>query len=177
MKSAYSLKIDSVNRIATGQDLKLSIGKRSIKITIFLFLGLWCLGFTYASLFPQSKMIVLYPLVKQFYSTVCHQIAYKSIEINGFNFLVCARCSGIYFGGLLSSIIFLFFSVPYSFKISYIFIAAIPMAADVILYSIGIYSYSKIIALATGFLFGFFVVSFILISLENFFIKRKYKDQ
>ena len=176
MKSEYSLKINSVNKIAVGKDSKSFMWERFVKIIIFLFLAMWCLGFTYASLFPKSNMVVLYPIFKQFYSAVCHQIAYKSIEINSIHFLVCARCSGIYFGGLLSSIIFLFTFRNIHLKVNYIFIAAIPMLIDVILYSTGIYSYSKIIALGTGLLFGFVVVSFILLSIENILLKGNNKD-
>jgi len=177
MKSGYSLKINSVKDIAINKDSKSFIGKGLARIIIFLFLAMWCLGFTYASLFPKSNMVVLYPLLKQFYSTVCHQIAYKSIEINGIHFLVCARCSGIYFGGLLSSIIFLFAFRNIPLKVNYIFVAAIPMLIDIILYSTGIYNYSKIIALGTGLFFGFVVVSFILLSIENILLKENSKDQ
>ena len=176
MKSGYLLKIDSVNEVPFENDLSSFKGIRFIRIIIFLSLAIWCLGFTYASLFPKSQMIVLYPLLKQVYSSVCHQIPYKSIEINGINFLVCARCSGIYFGGLFSSMIFLFSSGNYSLKVIYLFIAAIPMVIDVILYSTGVYTYSKIIALFTGLLFGFVVVSFILFSIEKILLKGNNKD-
>ena len=176
MKSGYLLKINSVNEAPVENDLSSFIGIRSIRIIIFLSLAIWCLGFTYASLFPKSQMVILYPLLKQVYSTVCHQIPYKSIEVNGINFLVCARCSGIYFGGLLISMFFLFSFRNYSLKVSYLFIAAIPMLTDVILYSTGVYAYSKIIALVTGFIFGFVVVSFILSSIEKILLKGNNKD-
>jgi uncharacterized membrane protein len=112
------------------------------------------------------------PELKQFYSSVCHQIGYKTIQLNGINFLVCARCSGIYFGGLIASIIFLFSSKSRSLKINYLFIAAIPMLVDVILYSTGVYEYSKIIALSSGLLFGFVSISILFIIIENYLLEN-----
>lgn len=166
-----------MNEIVLNNDLQITTERRLLRIIIFISLTIWCFGFTFASLLPKSEIIVLYPLVKQFYSSVCHQAAYKSIEMNGMNFLVCARCTGIYFGGLFSSILLLFFYKSYSLKVNHLFIAAVPMILDVIFYSSGIYRYSKITALSTGFLFGFVLVSFILSSIENFLLKRNNKDQ
>jgi uncharacterized membrane protein len=172
MRFGYSQKTNFMIETAIEKELKLSANKSIINFSIFLSLLLWCFGFTYASLFPKSRMLILYPLLKGFYSSVCHQIGYKTIQLNGINFLVCARCSGIYFGGLIASVIFLFSSRPHTLKINYLFIAAIPMLLDVFLYSIGAYEYSKIIALSTGFIFGFVTISILLIIIENYLIKE-----
>lgn len=151
------------------------IQRRTVRIIIFLSLLLWCFGFPFASLFPKSEAIIFYPFLKQIYSTVCHQIDYKSLGINGINFLVCARCSGIYLGSLLSSVLFLFLTEKISSKIDYLFISAAPMLIDVIFYSTGIYPYSKIIAFITGLIFGFAVIGFILISIEDHLLKGHIK--
>ena len=177
MKYAYLAKIDPIYEIGIEKGSRFLNGKKSFRIIAFFILAIWCFGFTFGSLFPQSKALILYPLIKEFYSTVCHQIAYKTIEMNGINFLVCARCSGIYFGGLLSSIVFLLTTRSYKLDVKFIFLAAIPMAIDVILYSSGVYTYSKTIALATGFLFGFITIGFVLTSIENLFIKGNNKVQ
>ena len=177
MKSAYLAKINPIFETETEEEFRLLNGKKSFRIIAFFILAIWCFGFTFGSLFTQSKALILYPLIKEFYSTVCHQIAYKTIEMNGINFLVCARCSGIYFGGLLSSIIFLFTTRSYKLDVKFIFLAAIPMTIDVILHSSDVYTYSKIIALATGFIFGFVTIGFVLISIENLFIKGNNKVQ
>jgi uncharacterized membrane protein len=172
MKFGFSQKTNFMNEIAIESEFKFSVNKKVIRFIIFLSLLLWCLGFTYASLFPKSQMIILYPLFKQFYSSVCHQIDYKTIQLNGINFLVCARCSGIYFGGLVASILFLFSSKSHSIEINYLFIAAFPMLIDVILYSTGVYQYSKLIALGSGLLFGFVAISILLIIIENYLLKE-----
>ena len=161
-----------MNEIALSYDIRPIFRKKIIRVIVFLTLTVWCLGFTFASLFPKSQMIIVYPLIKQFYSSVCHQINYKCIEINGINFLVCARCSGIYFGALLSSAILLFFSGSNTLDVKYIVIASIPMFIDVVLYSTGIYSYSKFTALSTGLIFGFVSGSFIIFSIENLLLKK-----
>jgi uncharacterized membrane protein len=172
MRFGYTREANLMIDTAIEKGFKLSANKAVIRFFIFLSLLLWCLGFTYASLFPNSRMLILYPLLKQFYSSVCHQIGYKTIQLNGINFLVCARCSGIYFGGLIASIIFLFSSKSRSLKINYLFIAAIPMLVDVILYSTGVYEYSKIIALSSGLLFGFVSISILFIIIENYLLEN-----
>jgi uncharacterized membrane protein len=156
---------------AIEKEFKFSANKTVIRFFIFLSLLIWCFGFTYASLFPNSRMLIMYPLLKEFYSSVCHQIGYKTIQLNGINFLVCARCSGIYFGGLIASIVFLFYPKSHTLKINYLFIAAIPMLVDVALYSLGVYEYSKIIALSSGLLFGFISISILLIIIESYLLK------
>jgi uncharacterized membrane protein len=173
MKFGFSQKTNLMIDTATEKEIKFAANKTIMRFIIFLSLLLWCLGFTYASLFPNSRMLILYPLIKEFYSSVCHQIGYKTIQINGINFLVCARCSGIYFGGLIASVIFLFSSKSHTLKINYLFIAAIPMLTDVLLYSLGVYEYSKIIALSSGLLFGFVSISILLLIIENYLLKEK----
>ena len=84
------------------------IQRRTVRIIILSSLFFWCLGFTFNSFSPKSGAIIFYPFLKQIYSTVCHQTDYKSIEFNGINFLVCARCCGIYFGALLGAVYLLF---------------------------------------------------------------------
>jgi uncharacterized membrane protein len=172
MKFGFSPGTNLMIDTAIEKEIKFAANKTVIRFIIFLSLLLWCLGFTYASLFPNSRMIILYPLIKEFYSAVCHQIGYKTIQLNGINFLVCARCSGIYFGGLIASLIFLFSSKSHSLKINYLFIAAIPMLIDVSLYSLGVYEYSKIIALSSGLLFGFVSIGILLIIIENYLLKE-----
>ncbi len=165
----------NMNQVTINYNPQIRIERTQFRIVFFLSLMTWCFGFTFASLFPKSEAIILYPLLKQFYSTVCHQMDYKSFELNGSHFLVCARCTGIYFGGLITSLIFLFLRAGIILKIKYLFIAASPMFVDVILYSSGVYPYSKVIALITGFLFGSVTAGIILLTVDNFLLKEKSK--
>ena len=57
-------------------------------------------------------------------------------------------------GFYLVSIVSLFYAIKKEPKLEILLIAAIPMIADVILYSLGFYDYSKTLALLTGVLLG-----------------------
>jgi uncharacterized membrane protein len=116
----------------------------------------------------------IYPFQKMLYSNVCHQDVNKSFACNCIPFLVCARCSGIYFGALISSVVILISNIKLKFKTKYLYLLSIPMLLDVFFYSIGIYPYNKFIASSTGFLFGSSIFLYILSALENLlFINQK----
>ena len=109
-----------------------------------------------------------------FYSIVCHQDINKTFTCNGTPFLVCARCTGIYFGAFFISVIILLGNFSFGFKTKYLYTLSVPMLLDVILYSSGIYNYDKYIASFTGFLFGCSIFLYILSAIEYFLlIKQK----
>ncbi len=108
----------------------------------------------------------VYPYLKLGYSTVCHQTLEKSFTCSNTPFLVCSRCTGIYFSVLITSFILLFIKTNIQIKTATLFFLSIPVLTDVILYSIGIYGYNKIIAVFTGILFGSAVFLYILNAIE-----------
>ncbi len=125
------------------------------KIILFSLIIIWCAGFLIEFIIPVfNNAAYALPFLDKFYSLVCHQNPHKLITINGYSTLVCARCTGIYFGFLISAAIFIFIVNITEPKIKYFIFAGIPMALDVLLYSIGVYPYSKTIALITGLLLG-----------------------
>ena len=133
-----------------------------LKLLFFVLILLWVLGIFIEVIIPQSDSFAsLYPYLKILYSHVCHQQPEKTLSIEGHNLLVCSRCTGIYLGSLLSSLILLFVSVIKVSKIKYFIFATILMLIDVILYSIGVYSYSKELALFSGILFGIAGIAYI----------------
>lgn len=150
----------------------LLLSRKSLRIFILLILILWCTGFSINLFFPDNGILVLYPLLKQVYAGVCHQVGYKSFEVNNLHLLVCARCSGIYFGALLSILGLIFIPVRINHPIKYLFLSALPMFIDIIFYSSGIYIYSKWIAFVTGILFGSVAIVYILVSIENILFKE-----
>ena len=83
--------------------------------------------------------------------------------------LVCARCTGIYFGASAASLLFLFPVKLKAFHLKYFLIASIPLAADVIFYNTGVYAYNKIVSLFTGIVWGSVVFIFILTAIEKYF--------
>ena len=126
-----------------------------LKLLFFLLILVWIVGILIEFLIPQFEILtMLYPSLKIFYSHVCHQQFEKTISIDGHSLLVCSRCFGIYSGSLVSSFILIFFSLIRIHRIKYLILGTLPMIIDVILYSIGIYFYSKQIAFFSGFLFG-----------------------
>ncbi len=123
-------------------------------LLIFLLILVWCIGFLWEIIihfFPTS--IYLLPFLKYNYSIVCHTDTEKLFSFFGYNTLVCSRCAGIYFGGLLSSFLVLL-GLKKNITTKILFLTSIPLILDVILYSVNIYLYSKYIALLTGFLLG-----------------------
>jgi len=107
------------------------------------------------------------------YSKVCHQNMSKSFVCNDIPLLVCARCTGIYFGSAITSLVFLFFFKTIILKTRYLLIFSTPVLIDVISISLKIYPYNKIISSGTGFLFGSVVFIYILSGIENLLFTKK----
>lgn len=90
--------------------------------------------------------------------------------------MVCARCTGIYFGAMITAILNL---LPVSVSISkrLLFYSAIPMLVDVILIHLGVYQYNKVISFITGNIFGASVFIFIFEIIKDYFVElTKEKD-
>ena len=149
-------------------------GKKLLLRTVLFFAVLiWCAGIVYNSVLPESAYTVLSSVfVKKIYGAVCHQRIAKTFKFNGHYFFVCARCTGIYFGALVVSIISLISLHKLPKKMMLLYISTVPMLIDVISTTAGIYNYSKLIALITGIFFGSAVFAYILAVLENNFVDK-----
>jgi len=88
--------------------------------------------------------------------------------------LVCARCAGIYFGGLIAGLSSLFIALPSTTR-RVLFFALIPLIMDVSLTFTGVYSYSQFVAFATGLTFGSVLYLLGISELENLFSTKRYK--
>jgi uncharacterized membrane protein len=143
-----------------------------LRLIIFFAILFWCAGFTF-TVFSNgsSASIASIPILNIFYNNVCHQDESKLISFNGFNFLVCSRCSGIYFGALLSSV-FLLLSFKRNITYRIFSIAAIFLLVDVILNNFLLGSYNKISAFATGLFFGFACLSIFIHQLESHILTK-----
>jgi uncharacterized membrane protein len=148
--------------------------KISLRLILFFMLIVWCFGFSFESLFPNSSLAAIsYPLLKHAYGEVCHQIPSKTFVIENHRLLVCARCTGIYLGALVFSFLSLFFFRKLNLGIKLLYISLVPILIDVIFSSLDIYKYSKLIAFGTGIFFGSIVFIYILTTLENNFVDKK----
>ena len=140
-----------------------------IKSLLTILLSLWCFGIIVPALSNsgESKIFSTFFLNK-FYSLVCHQNPNKTFILNGNELEVCARCTGIYFGAFLFSILTFVFPVPEIKSKNLLIAGMIPMLIDVVFYSTGIYSYSKAIAFSTGLILGSVCILYIFVSLDHF---------
>jgi uncharacterized membrane protein len=175
LKALYTDRKE-MHSISLNNYLTLGLKKHQIKLfsfrlILFVALSCWCIGFLIGSIFPGSAYsIIALPFLKKFYGIICHQRIEKSFFYNGHYFMVCARCTGIYTGALITSFISLFTLHKLSESIKILSIAAIPMIIDVISTTTGIYSYNKFLALLTGIFFGSAVFAYILAAIENNFV-------
>ena len=148
--------------------------KKNVRFLFFIVVLFWCIGFASQSLFPGSGFaIVTYPVLKRFYGTVCHQVDVKTFSFMGHKLFVCARCTGIYMGALLTSFSALFFFPRLKLGIKLLYAAILPVIIDVVMSTLDIYRYSKYLAFFTGLFFGSVVFIYILDAIENHFNGNK----
>lgn len=126
-----------------------------IRLIILLTLSLWLFGIFIEWFIPLvPHFFLLFPFLEKSYSLVCHQQQSKLLGETIYHSLVCSRCAGIYVGLFISSLASLIIKNYKEPSQKLIIFAAIPMLADVFLYSIGTYNYSKYLAFITGLLLG-----------------------
>lgn len=149
---------------------------KKLHISISLLLLIWCFGFMFELLIPlNEKMIYPALFLKKAYSVVCHQDTDKLLQVGNSSLMVCARCTGIYIGALITSIVPLFVRISFRHFLKNnvaLIIAAFFILFDVTASSIGLYNYSKTIAFVTGFVFGSVIIFYILESVKLFFSSK-----
>ena len=122
---------------------------------LFILLLIWCAGiFLEWFLHFEDDLLFALPFLQRTYSLVCHQEKAKLLLFDHGETLTCARCTGIYLGLLFTSLLVIFVRPRNYPHIKFLILASVPMIADVILYSLNIYNYSKTVAFATGSLLG-----------------------
>ncbi len=139
------------------------------KFAIVLILLIWNLGnFIEFYIHLADFLLFFHLFFNHLFSFVCHQDAEKLISFWGKSTLLCTRCSGIYFGAFLFSIVNIFTKQAKSIKTKLLFFSAIPLIFDVTFTSFGIYNYSKIIAFSTGIVLGFVGLQFLISTIFTF---------
>ncbi len=142
-----------------------------LRLGVLFFIAIWSLGII-SPCFNFDLASAFYPFQKQIYSTVCHQNINKSFICNDIYFLVCARCTGIYSGALISAFVIIFYSKEFLLRTKYLIIFSIPMLLDVILLNFGLYNYIHLLSATTGLLFGSTVFLYILSAIENLLFSK-----
>jgi len=138
-------------------------------VLILFFTALWIAGFSIFSFLPKdSSLQAFYPLSKMTYGRVCHQDVDKSFLVNGFHFLVCSRCTGIYLGAFIGIFIYLFSIRKYLVDaLGYLGFFYLLLMADVIANNYIFTSYNKTTAFFSGYLFSFIAVNFVILELKK----------
>ncbi|MCX6174296.1 MAG: DUF2085 domain-containing protein [Ignavibacteriales bacterium] len=148
--------------------------KRSYSLILFFLFLIWFLGiFIEWFIKIDEHFVFALPYLQKTYSLVCHQEKNKLLLFDGIETLTCARCTGIYLGLLLSSLLVLFKLPKRKLHIKILLVAAAPMIADVLLTSLNIYAYSKLIAFFTGLLLGSFGFFYLYAGLNNLILELK----
>lgn len=144
-------------------------------VIFFLFILIWCIGIISPTIFHSEKsFLIAKPFLNQVYSTVCHQQYAKTISIGGESIFVCSRCAGIYIGLLLASAISLFIILRIK-TFNFLLLTVVLLLLDVTLSSYKIYSYSKVLASLTGFLFSSAIFLFFIDEMRNYQSSRNYE--
>ena len=105
-------------------------------------------------------------LIYFIFSPLCHQIPERSFHIFGFQLAVCSRCTGIYLGLFIGSVLYPF--LPFLRKqklppLKLFILLAFPMGIDVFGNVLNLWISPNIIRSLTGFIFGI-ILPFYLIS-------------
>ena len=88
----------------------------------------------------------------------CHQLSERSFFVSGRQFHICARCTGLFVGYVVSPIL-----IPWRYYSLYLFpIAALCMLIDGITQMLNWRTSNNILRLLTGFSFGFTFLSFLI---------------
>jgi hypothetical protein len=128
-------------------------------LTLVWFVGIFSGILSTISPFSRNYTGLVFLFTDKIYSIVCHQETAKSFFIDGNKLEVCARCTGIYSGAVIFSIAGLLFR-----KLR-------PRDKKWLLYSAGIYDYSKWVAFSTGMILGSASILYIFTGIEDYFLE------
>jgi uncharacterized membrane protein len=102
-------------------------------------------------------------------SSGCHQMAERSFSINGLQFPICARCTGVLIGNIIALAMFFFYTLP----TVYCIIGCAVMFLDWLIQYVGIRKSTNIRRLTTGIIGGYTLTTIyckVMIFIINYFI-------
>ena len=136
-------------------------------LLIFLWGGLCCLIVAAPLLSVPSPS--LSALIYLFFAPICHQRPERCFFVFGRAFAVCQRCTGIYGGLFLGSLIPFhgrLFADPLKRR-KWVLGAVAPLLFDVFLPNLGIWQSNAASRLATGMIFGTMLAALVLSGVEE----------
>ena len=131
---------------------------------------LWCFFIVVTPLLAHLNYKFTSGFIYLFFSKICHQELERSFSILGKQFAVCVRCTGIYSGFLISTILYPIIQkrgkalIP---DIRYFIFAIIPVSIDFSLGFFNIWQNTFISRFVTGITFGSIIAFFIIPGLLN----------
>ena len=144
---------------------------------ILIFVLIWCLLILTAPFLASQQLKLQSAFIYLFFSKICHQQPDRSFFIWGKQFAVCVRCSGLYFGFLIGTLLF---PLVRSFKNfnqhrRYLFfIAVIPITIDLLLTIFRIWQNTFFSRFGTGLFLGTVVALFVIAGICNLRREMKY---
>ena len=155
-----------------------------VYILILSFSIFWCFLFISAPFFRSGGSFLrrVSILSTLFFAPVCHQMAERSFCIMGYPVAVCARCSGIYVGFLLGTLIYPFIRKLESDVLPERWILGIgitPMILEVCLSRLGMIGTHRYLMGLSGLILGSVIAFFVIPSvfqLVRIINKREVND-
>jgi uncharacterized membrane protein len=137
--------------------MKLSIysGEKSARRWTAGLWGLTCLSVMLAPLLATNSFPISSTAAYLFFSGICHQIPERSFWISGHPLAVCHRCTGVYVGLFLGSLIVMrWIHQSPRIRRNWVIAAIVPLFLDAILPYLGLWTNSPFSRFFTGLLFG-----------------------
>ena len=143
---------------------------KNAKLTYSMILlagALWCGAIVLAPVLAASSGTAgeAGRLLYAFFSPICHQLEGRSFTICGNSFGVCARCSAIYFGFFMGTLIFPFVrnvgkaALP---RRRFLLIACVPVIIDAFPWRFGVYEATLTTRAVSGGIVGIVLAFFII---------------
>jgi uncharacterized membrane protein len=139
-------------------------------LLILLWGSLCCLIFAAPLLVSHTKYPALAAVLYLFFAPVCHQNPERSFFIWGYALAVCQRCTGIYLGLFLSSILPFesrrLLASPLGRR-TWVLGAMVPLLLDIALPYFGVWTNSSVSRFTTGLIFGAMLSSLLVPAVEE----------
>jgi len=156
--------------------------QKAVYSVILVITLLWSAGILAAPLWAGEPGIRggISDLLYMFYSKSCHQLESRSLTIAGHIFGVCSRCTSIYAGFLLITMIYPFIKKLNNFSLPPLWVlltGAGIIALDVFLDAVGVYSNTYLSREITGAFLGlvlpFYIIPGSIMLINEFFTPPK----
>ena len=139
---------------------------------------IWCLLIIAAPFFAHQHLALPAGLIYLFFSKICHQFPDRSFSIWDNQFAVCARCTGLYFGFFIGTLLFPLFKMSKNFnppKRYLFFVALTPLIIDLSLSTFHIWQNTFFSRVITGLFLGGVAALFIIPGICNLTKTREEK--